>query len=165
MAVLAIADFLLRIDDRGVRWICSLALLAVAVWAVLRYLLPALRQPLGDVVVAGRIERHFTGMGDHLSSTIEFLHEREDDPLAGSAELRRAAVAQAEAEIAPLDWRMAIDRRPAWRAVAAACGIGLIAGALCRGTPGRCAAGADSPGQSAERRRMARRRTIWRSLA
>ena len=70
-------------------------------------------------------------MGDHLSSTIEFLHEREDDPLAGSAELRRAAVAQAEAEIAPLDWRMAIDRRPAWRAVAAACGIGLIAAAWC----------------------------------
>jgi len=130
IAVLAIADFVLRIDDRGVRWICSLTLLAASLWAVLRYLLPALRQPLRDVVVAGRIERHFTGMGDHLSSTIEFLHEREDDPFAGSAELRRAAVAQAEAEIAPLDWRTALDRRPALRAVAAACGIGLIAGAL-----------------------------------
>ena len=134
-AVLAIADFLLRTDDRGVRWICSLALLVATVWAALRYLLPALRQPLRDVVVAGRIERHFNGMGDHLSSTIEFLHQREDDPLAGSAELRRAAVAQAEAEIAPLDWRSAIDRRPAWRAVAAACVVGLIGGALVMASP------------------------------
>ena len=58
---------------------------------------------LRDVVVAGRIERHFSGLGDHLSSTIEFLRQREDDPLAGSAELRRAAVAPTDAEIAPLD--------------------------------------------------------------
>ena len=129
IAILAFADFLLRTDDRGVRWISSLALLAAALWAALRYLLPALRQPLRDVVVAGRIERHFTGMGDHLSSTIEFLHQREDDPFAGSAELRRAAVAQAEAEIAPLDWRAALDRRPALRAVAMACGIAAIAAA------------------------------------
>jgi hypothetical protein len=130
IAVLALADYLLRFDDRGVRWICSLALLAASIWALLRYLLPALRQPLRDVVVAGRVERHFAGMGDHLSSTIEFLRQREDDPFAGSAELRRAAVAQAEAEIAPLDWRAAIDRRPAVLAAAVACGIGLIAGAL-----------------------------------
>lgn len=135
IAVLALADYLLRIDDRGVRWICSLALLAATVWAALRYLVPALRQPLRDVVVAGRIERHFSGVGDHLSSTIEFLHQREDDPLAGSAELRRAAVAQADAEIAPLDWRSAIDRRPARRAVAAACVVGLIGGALVMASP------------------------------
>lgn len=135
VAVLAFADYLLRFDDRGVRWICSLGLLAVCVAAVVRYLLPALRQPLRDVVVAGRIERHFAGLGEHLSSTIEFLRQREDDPLAGSAELRRAAVAQAEAEIAPLDWRAAIDRRPAWRAVAIACGVGLAAGALAMASP------------------------------
>lgn len=127
IVLLALADFLIRSDDPGVRWICSLVFASITVWAIWRYLVPALRQPLGEVLVAGRIERRFPRLGDHLSSTIEFLHEREDDPLAGSAELRRAAVAQAAAEIGPLDWRAAINSGPVVRAIFAACGIVAIA--------------------------------------
>ena len=125
--VLALADFLIRSDDPGVRWICFLVFVSITAWAIWRYLLPALQQPFADVLVAGRIERRFPRLGDHLSSTIEFLHESEDDPLAGSAELRRAAVAQAAAEIGPLDWRAAINSGPAVRAIASACAIVAIA--------------------------------------
>ncbi len=121
-------DCLLRFDDHGVRLIGSLTVVGLGVWAAVRYLLPAVRLPLDDLAVAQRVERRFAGMGEQLSSSIEFLHQEESDPLAGSAALRRAAVAEAEAELLPLNWGSAVDRRPTVRAlsVAALCCLAAI---------------------------------------
>ncbi|HEV3415364.1 MAG TPA: hypothetical protein VG056_01060 [Pirellulales bacterium] len=124
-------DFLLRFEDRGVRAIWSLAAGGIAAWGFVRYLLPALRRRLDEVAIAQRIESNLAGFGDQLSSAIEFLGERSNDPLAGSAALRRAAVAQAEARIGQLDWSAAVDRRPVARAAALAGAIALIAVAMC----------------------------------
>jgi hypothetical protein len=124
-------DFLLRFEDRGVRAIWSLAAGGIAAWGFVRYLLPALRRRLDEVAVAQRIESNLAGFGDQLSSAIEFLGERSNDPLAGSAVLRRAAVAQAEARIGQLDWSAAVDRRPVIRAAALAGAIALVAVAMC----------------------------------
>jgi hypothetical protein len=127
--VLGGIDYLLRFEDHGVRVIWSLTAAAIAAWAIVRYLLPALQQRLGPVAIAQRIEAHFAGLGDQLSSAIEFLGEQSNDPYAGSALLRRAAVAQTQARIGPLDWSNAIDRRPAVRAAVVAGMMMLIAAA------------------------------------
>ncbi|HEV2969910.1 MAG TPA: hypothetical protein VGY55_07965 [Pirellulales bacterium] len=124
-------DFWLRFEDRGVRAIWSLAAFGIAVWGFVRFMLPALQRRLDEVAVAQRIESNLSGYGDQLSSAIEFLGERSDDPLAGSAVLRRAAVAQAEARIGQLDWSAAVDRRPVFRAAALAGAIALLAAATC----------------------------------
>jgi len=128
-------DFVIRFDDHGVRLIGSLAVAGLSVWAAARFLLPALRLPLDDLAVAQRVERRFAGLGDQLSSSIEFLKQAENDPLAGSAMLRRAVVAEAEAELLPLNWRSAVDRRPTARALAAALVCCLAAGGLVLGFP------------------------------
>ncbi|HKD36476.1 MAG TPA: hypothetical protein VKB78_06735, partial [Pirellulales bacterium] len=124
--VLGGVDYLLRFEDRGVRIIWSLAAAGVTVWAVIRYLLPALRERIGAVALAQRIESQFAGYGDQLSSAIEFLGEQLNDPYAGSAMLRRAAVAQTQARIGPLDWSKAIDKRPTVRAA-------IVAGVIAAG--------------------------------
>jgi hypothetical protein len=96
-----------------------------------RYLLPALRERIGTVALAQRIESQFAGSGDQLSSAIEFLGEQLNDPYAGSPVLRRAAVAQTQARIGPLDWSKAIDGRPTRRAAALAAVIAAAAIAIC----------------------------------
>jgi hypothetical protein len=125
-------DCLLRFEDRGVRIIWSFLAGGIAVWAVVRYVLPAVRERIGKVALAQRIESQFPGAGDQLSSAIEFLGEQLNDPYAGSAVLRRAAVAQTQARIGPLDWSKAIDSRPTVRAamvasVLAAAAIAVVA--------------------------------------
>ena len=64
------------------------------------------------------VERRFPTLGDRLLSAVEFLHEAEDDPTAGSPALRRAVVAQAAAEAERLDFRRCSTRVRRVRAVA-----------------------------------------------
>ncbi len=120
--LLAALDYWLRLEDRGLRIVWSLAAVGAAAWAARRFLWPAWRQKLNDVAVAQRVEQHLTngktGPTGDLSSAIEFLGERVDDPLAGSAALRRAVVAATEAKFAGANWNDAIDRRPTLRAAA-----------------------------------------------
>ena len=76
--ILAGTDYLLRFEDRGMRWIWSLAAFGLAVGAVVRFVVPALRSRLDDVGMAQRIEGRFSGAADHLSSAIEFLDQPAD---------------------------------------------------------------------------------------
>ncbi len=128
-------DTLLRFNDHGVRLIGSVAVAGCGLWAVWRYLLPALRQPLDDVLVAQRIENHFAGMGDQLSSSIEFLRQDANDSLAGSPALRQAAIDQLEETALSLDWRRALNSRPAVKAAGWAALVCIVAGALAFGFP------------------------------
>ncbi len=130
LLVFAGIDALLRFEDHGIRVIWSLAAAGIVVWAMARYLLPALRQRLSDLIVAQRIESHFAGASEQLSNAVEFLGEDAEDPLAGSAALRRAAIAQADARIGSQDWSEAIDRRPTLKAAAIAGIIAFSAAAM-----------------------------------
>ena len=116
-----LADYLIRYDDRGVRIIVSALVLAGIVWSVRRFWLPAWRFRLSDVEAARRIERRFPQLRDRLSSSVAFLHESEDDPRAGSADLRRAVVSRTQADSDPLDLHQALEPRPARLAL----GLGL----------------------------------------
>ena len=130
-ALLATADYLIRFRDPGVRVILTLTLVAVLVWASYRFLYRAVTVRLSDVDLARRLQRRFPELNDGLASAIEFLKQSEDDPTAGSPELRRAVISRTTADVEPLEFADAINRRPARRAaivaVAACLVVGIVA--------------------------------------
>mgnify|MGYP004252833595 CR=1 FL=1 len=107
--LLGLIDYLIRLQDHGVRFIFSLAVLGVLTWATYRFLYPVLRRTPGDLAAAQRIESHYPQLGDELSSTVAFLAQPEDDVTAGSAALRRAVIAQTVDDVNQLNLSDVID--------------------------------------------------------
>ncbi len=130
VVLLGLGDFLIRFQDRGVRIIGWLAAVAALGWTGYRCLVLPLAARLRDVDLAQRLERHFPGLDDRLVSSVEFLRQAEDDPLAGSAALRRAVIAQTTAETERLDFSDVLDHGPPRRAALVTLGIGLVAAIL-----------------------------------
>jgi hypothetical protein len=128
--VLAGADYVLRLQDAGARWIITFLGLAAASVAAWKLLGPAMEYRLSLVQVAHRIEKVFPQLGQRLSSAMDFMAQDEADKSAGSADLRRAVVAEAEAASVALDFRQAIDSRRTVQALAAALVALLIGGAM-----------------------------------
>ncbi|MGA2031544.1 MAG: hypothetical protein ABSG68_04755 [Thermoguttaceae bacterium] len=128
--LLGLGDYLIRIQDRGLRVICSLLAAATAAAACYHYLYSPLALRLRDLDLALRLRRHFPAMEDRLLSAIEFLRQAEDDPMAGSAALRRSVISQATAESERLDFSQALDYRPVLRAGLAAAAICVVAAVL-----------------------------------
>ncbi len=125
VVAVACVDFFVRFEDRGLRVIASMVVAGVTVAMVLRALRVQRRRRLSDVDVAQCVERQFPALSDRLSSAMAFLDEDEHDPLAGSAQLRRAVVLHSATETEGLRWEAVIDRRPVRRAVL------LLAAAAC----------------------------------
>ena len=111
-------DCLFRLHDPGVRLMLSGLALAAAVRGFYVYLLRNLRIRLGDVALAGRMEQSFADLDDRLSSAVEFLGQLPQNPTAGSAALRQAVIDETAARTAGLDFRRALDARPARRGAA-----------------------------------------------
>lgn len=126
MLLFGTLDYLIHIEDRGVRAILTLVLLGVVGWTTYRHLLLALVSGLSDVQLALRIERRFPGLNDRLASAVQFLRQAENDPRAGSAELRRAVVHETERELDALDLDEVLDPRPVYRVALAAGGSILL---------------------------------------
>jgi len=124
--LLSLLDALFHFQDRGVRAIFSLLLLTAAAVGV-RSVVQALRSSrYRDVQMAHRVEQVFPRLRGHLASAIEFVHESESDPLAGSPELRRAVIRGATAELERCNISATLDARPARRAASIA-GLTLAA--------------------------------------
>lgn len=121
VSLAALADYCLRLDDVGVRLLSSVAVLAVAGWGFRRFLLPLFRRRTTELEVAQRIEQRFPQLRDRLSSAVAFLGQAEQEPAAGSAELRRAVIAVAGADLDRWDFNDCLDtRRPRRIAIGAA---------------------------------------------
>jgi len=133
--VLGGADYLLRFQDPGIRLICSLSLLAAVAYSCYRYLYQSLGVKLRDVDLALHVQRRFPELGDRLASSVEFLRESEDDPLAGSASLRRAVVAETTAEAERLDFSEVLDRRSPLRAAMICAAVLLLAAIVAVAAP------------------------------
>src|SRR5262249_21781159 len=69
--------------------------------------------------IALRIEERWPGLNDRLSSTVQFLKvtDVEGDDRFGSRALREATVLQTLEETRSIDFRQAVEPRPAWRAL------------------------------------------------
>ncbi|MCE9545812.1 MAG: hypothetical protein K8T25_09890 [Planctomycetia bacterium] len=125
LGLFGLLDGYLRVDHRAVRLLLTLGVLLVVAAAVWRLLRPALKFWPSDVALAQRLADRFPELGDRMASAVEFLGEKENDPLAGSALLRRAVIVQATSAVRQHDPRQVLDRRPAQR------GLGAAAVALC----------------------------------
>jgi len=123
-------DYVIRFHDRGLRVICWLALLAAAAWACYRFVYRTAIARLRDVDLALRLERRFPRLEDRLLSAVEFIRQPADDPLAGSAALRRAVITQATAEAEKLDFSAVLDARAPLRAAAVSAAVCLLAAGL-----------------------------------
>lgn len=128
--VAGLADYWLRFQDQGVRIIVATAVLVVAALSVRRWWSPVARQTFDDLRIARRIERLFPQLDDRLSSAVEFLGQATDDPRVGSADLRRAVIAQATSLVESLDLSRCLETRPTRLAVAAACAVVLLTAGL-----------------------------------
>jgi hypothetical protein len=131
LLALGLLDFLLRLQDRGIRVILSLSVAGLICWVLYRFLLPAALAQFRDVDLALRLEKRFPQLSDRLSSTVQFLKQAEDDEQAGSATLRRAVISQTWADLEQLDLSQAIERRPTIRAAAVASLVCLLALVFC----------------------------------
>ncbi|MDX1946411.1 MAG: DUF4175 family protein [Pirellulaceae bacterium] len=130
LMIFGLLDFALRLHDPGSRWILSGCLLAAIIWTTLRLVVPAFRYRLSRVQAAQHIERVHPQLASRLSSVMDFLIQGEADPTAGSADLRRAVVAETDSLATDLDFRRAIDSRSFVRAMLAALAALLLAGVL-----------------------------------
>jgi hypothetical protein len=128
--VLGLADYLIRFQDPGLRMICSLLVLGALVWTCYRHLYLPWSARLSQVDLARRLERRFPALEDRLVSSVEFMKQPEDDPVAGSAALRRAVIAQTAAETERLDFSEVLDPRPPFRAALVMVSICLAAAIL-----------------------------------
>lgn len=130
--VLATVDFVLRISDPGLRWMLFICWWAVALLAAYRFAIVPLRKRLTALDVARQVERQNPQFGDRLGSALEFVNQQENDPLAGSVEMRRAVVTEASsaAESLPREaWNRVIDPAPLRKSLATAaivCGVALL---------------------------------------
>ena len=122
-------DYWVRFRDRGVLVVFAVAVLGVFGWTGYRAVKRLLTARLGETEVALHVETCFPPVKDRLASAVEFLRQAEDDAVAGSATMRRAAIAQAVAASEDLDFGAAIDRRPALRSALAA--LAVVGLAVC----------------------------------
>jgi len=128
---LGLADYLLRVEDLGVRLICTAMLVACGVagfWLLVRPAWPVGRSLLS---VAHHIEARFPELRDRLSSTLQFLQQDQDDPAAGSAGLRRAVVAETTAFVERLPLAETLNVKRPLGIGAAAIGLCLLLLSLC----------------------------------
>lgn len=130
VVVLGLTDYLIRFQDPGLRVICSLLVFGVLGWTGYRCLYLPLFVRLGEVDLALRLQRRFPDLEDRLVSSVEFLKQAEDDPVAGSPALRRAVIAQTTAETERLDFSDVLDLRPPFRAAMVTVSICLVAAIL-----------------------------------
>jgi len=128
-------DYLLRTRDAGLRIFFSALVFAALAVSIYRYLYQPLARRLRDVDLAQRIERVFPALGDRLSSAVEFLAQSPSDPLAGSAELRRAVIHDASSRMQQVSLPAVLDRRPAIRAAVVGGGVLLVVLALAAWQP------------------------------
>jgi hypothetical protein len=124
---LGLIDYGIRFRDRGVLVIFAAGMLAVFVWTVHRLFGQLRAARLSDTDLALKIEARFPVLKDRLASAVEFLKQSENDACAGSAAMRRAAIAQASAQCDAIDFGAVLNLRPAFRAALTSLAVCLLA--------------------------------------
>ena len=127
---LGLIDSAIRFQDRGVLVIFATVILAVFAWTASRLLGRLRKARLDDTTLALQIEARIPSLKDRLASAVEFLKLPENDACAGSAALRRAAIAQAAAQCNETDFGAILNFRPAFRAALASLAVCLLAAGL-----------------------------------
>ena len=126
-AAAALVDFVLKHEERGIRFAASLTVLSLGVWAGYRYLLPPLTARFSDVFLARRIELRHPILHERLTGAVAFLNEPDDDPRAGSPALRRTVIHETTQDALRVPLVDVIRPQPVFAAVGLAA---LVVGAI-----------------------------------
>ncbi|WP_166824264.1 hypothetical protein [Thalassoroseus pseudoceratinae] len=118
-------DWLIRIDDPGIRLIFGCSILIGSAWIAWRLLITPLRRTLSDIDIALRIEKRYPGFRDSFASTVQFL-DGECDARIGSPDLQRQVVQQTLRHVRQLRVEELVETRPIRRAVMVAIGVCLV---------------------------------------
>lgn len=124
---LVIGDYLLHVEEAGLRWLLSLTWLAALAVAGWRLFPPAWHFSLGPVHVARWIERSRPDLRGQLSNALAIAELPESDLRFGSASFRRAALHSAQRQPLDIDWASYLDRRPTAIAAAGVIALSLVA--------------------------------------
>ena len=118
-----------------VRLVLLAGVVGLGLWLLVRRVVQPLVVRFADLDIALRIEDRWPGLNDRLASTIQFLNlpresgSTSDSALGGSQALRDATVRQTLNEVEGIDFRQAIDGRPAARALGWAAIVCALVGA------------------------------------
>jgi hypothetical protein len=115
--VFGCVDYLLRLQDQGVRVILSLAFGLSLLWSLRRFVIPSMRHRFGDLEVAYQVEQRFPQLGDRLSSSLDFLRHDNAAHQTESACLRQTVIAETEALVRSLDLGDCLDSRATRRSL------------------------------------------------
>ena len=118
-------DWLIQIDDPGIRLILGCLVLTASAWIAWRLLITPLRRTLSDIDIALRIEKRYPGFRDSFASTVQFL-KGECDARVGSPDLQRQVVEQTLRHVRQLRVEELVETRPIRRAVMVAIGVCLV---------------------------------------
>lgn len=112
-------DWLLKLDDPGIRLLLGLSILSLTGWVGWRYLWRPLRVRLSNVELATRIERCHPALADSLSSTVQFL-ECEQDQRIGSPTLQREVIRRTLSRLKDVSVEGVLETKPVQRSALSA---------------------------------------------
>ncbi len=124
-----IADWLIHLDDSGVRLILGLGILGTAGWIAWRFLLGPLLGPMSNIDLALRIEQRYPGFKDSLASTVQFLHAERDARL-GSPAMQQRVIDGTLKELSSVDLSDIVDTREVVRIATAALCVCVVVAAI-----------------------------------
>lgn len=131
LLVVGCVDWLLHLDDAGVRLILGLGILGGAGYVAYQRLITPLKVPMSDIDLALRIERRFPKFRDSLVSTIQFLQD-EQDPRLGAPALQRRVIEKTLKQTRLMDFEDVVQTQPvqriAWTALVVCITTALVVG-------------------------------------
>ncbi|MDB5386645.1 MAG: hypothetical protein JWM11_2291, partial [Planctomycetaceae bacterium] len=124
-------DWMLHLDDAGVRLILGLSIATTVGYVAYRRLIAPLQVPLTDLDLALKIERRFPQFKDALASTIQFLQANKD-PALGAPELQQRVIDKTLKQTKFIDFEDVVQSKPvqriAWTALIVCLTTALVVG-------------------------------------
>lgn len=110
-------DYIIRFQDLGIRFICSLLLFSILLLGFARFIVMAWRYRCSALRAARQIESVYPQLSDKLTSAVAFSADLLEGEAEGSVELRRAVIDDAERTAEQLDFNRCLDPRRPLRAL------------------------------------------------
>ncbi|MBW3541670.1 MAG: hypothetical protein KY476_15485, partial [Planctomycetes bacterium] len=120
-------DWLVHLDDPGVRLILGLTILGGGLWVAWRRLIAPLLtvRRYSDIDVAKQVERRYPGFRDSLASTVQFLKD-DASPQIGSPALQRHVIDSTLRQASRIDASDVVETRGVRRVALAATIVCLV---------------------------------------
>ena len=123
-------DWSLGITDRLGRGLLTFLFIVLSVIIARRWIQNVLGISASPLQIAHEVERQHPSLRDVVANAAEFIHQTDDDPVAGSESLRRAVVLQAASARDDIDWLQLTPRKPLRQAALVLACVGITLSAI-----------------------------------